>query len=389
MSTEISAGTWREDQLRLNAICPYYTMFPLDFPLHHLAGHPDAKRVLDPFCGRGTTLFAARLTGKPFLGIDLNPVAVAIARAKAVNVRPEGVLRLARRLVTRTSAAEVPRGEFWEWCFHPATLAELVALREALLRHSDSPTANLLRAVMLGILHGPRNKGLPSYLSNQMPRTYASKPAYAVRYWRERGLSPVHVDTLDVIGRRLRHVLAAPPTPVAGRVLLGDAATTLRSLRDRFDLVITSPPYYAMRTYIPDQWLRYWFLGGPPEIEYGTKGQLGRQPSQESFIATLAEVWRATAERCDRGAHLVVRFGALPSSKVDPERMLLASLRQAGVGWAVRDVRPAGAATGPRRQAEQFGRAGRAVDEIDVTAELLSRPARRGPAHRMAITPPN
>ena len=29
--------------------------------------------------------------------------------------------------------------------------------------------------------------------------------------------------------------------------------------------VVTSPPYYGLRTYGPDQWLRQWFLGGPAE----------------------------------------------------------------------------------------------------------------------------
>ena len=44
----------------LNGICPYFTMFPLDFPLGILGrrAKPD-DRVLDPFCGRGTTNFAA------------------------------------------------------------------------------------------------------------------------------------------------------------------------------------------------------------------------------------------------------------------------------------------------------------------------------------------
>jgi hypothetical protein len=44
----------------LNAICPYFTMFPLEYPLKVLRQHRVAKPVVvDPFCGRGTTLFAA------------------------------------------------------------------------------------------------------------------------------------------------------------------------------------------------------------------------------------------------------------------------------------------------------------------------------------------
>src|SRR5687767_1656889 len=55
----------------LNGICPYYTMYPLDFPLHVLGKRVTSEEwVLDPFCGRGTTNFAARLLGLPTVGLD-------------------------------------------------------------------------------------------------------------------------------------------------------------------------------------------------------------------------------------------------------------------------------------------------------------------------------
>ncbi len=77
VSGTVEVDKWPEDWLRLNAVCPYYTMFPLDFPLGQLKLYPGARRILDPFCGRGTTLYAARLTGRQAVGIDVNPVAVA------------------------------------------------------------------------------------------------------------------------------------------------------------------------------------------------------------------------------------------------------------------------------------------------------------------------
>jgi hypothetical protein len=376
-------GEWPDDWLRLNAVCPYYTMFPLDFPLGQLALYPSARKILDPFCGRGTTLYAARLAGRQAVGIDVNPVAVAVARAKTARAGPAAVVRLATRILGDAAEADIPSGEFWDWGFHPRTLSEVAALREGLRTCDDTQTARLLRALLLGVLHGPRNKGAPSYLSNQMPRTYASKPAYAVRYWRKHGLSPVRVNTLDVIARRAARVLSNCPPRTPGRVVLGDAASTVVSLRQRFDLVITSPPYYGMRTYVADQWLRNWFVGGPSEVPYGTAGQLARQPSQAAFVAALAEVWRAVADRCTPQARLVIRFGALPSAKVSPEKLLVASLHEAEAGWLVRDVRPVGAASRHRRQAEQFsctGRVlGRAVDEIDVMAERVPARGRRQP----------
>ena len=44
--------------------------------------------MVDPFCGRGTTNFAARLKGLPTIGFDSNPVAVAIAQGKLVDTTP-------------------------------------------------------------------------------------------------------------------------------------------------------------------------------------------------------------------------------------------------------------------------------------------------------------
>src|SRR5262249_3119923 len=167
----------------------------LDFPLEQLRRYPKTKRVLDPFCGRGTTIYAARLAGVPAVGVDINPVAVAIARAKLARSSVDSVMNLARTLLTEP-AGEVPDGEFWQWCFHPDTLLEVVTLRHKLLSIRDTAASELLRAVVLGGLHGPRNVGEPSYLSNQMPRTYASKPDYAVRFWKSRDLQPLRVEAL-------------------------------------------------------------------------------------------------------------------------------------------------------------------------------------------------
>src|SRR4029077_18629803 len=102
----------------LNAVCPYFTMFPLEFPLSVLRSAPKTAVVLDPFCGRGTTAYAARCLGLPSYSIDSSSVAVAIARAKMASSTVPRIMALAQRLLTGPVEYSVPRGEFWCKAFH-------------------------------------------------------------------------------------------------------------------------------------------------------------------------------------------------------------------------------------------------------------------------------
>ena len=354
-------------------------MFPLEFPLTALAGAEPGSWCLDPFCGRGTTLYAARLLGLNSIGVDVNAVAVALAAAKLVDVSGKSITALARKLLATESPGDVPTGEFWRLAFHPTTLMDLCRLRAGLLRSPSSPTVVALRALVLGVLHGPLHQGAPGYLSNQMPRTYATKPAAAVRYWQRRGMTPPEIGVLGVISRRAAYSFSQLPPKVGGRVLAGDARTALRGTRVRFSRVVTSPPYYGMRTYEPDQWLRAWFLGGPATVDHGCSAQLP-QSSLSVFVDGLAQVWSEAAERCERDAQLWVRFGVLPSREVDAAATITRSLERGG--WDVVDLVPAGAPPAVRRQANQFTTVLGPAAELDCRA--VRQPAKpvRGPGRR-------
>lgn len=66
-------------------------VFPLALParviLSVLQDRPGI--VLDPFCGTGTTLVAARLLGKDYIGIDLSPLYVEYAKRRLENCERE------------------------------------------------------------------------------------------------------------------------------------------------------------------------------------------------------------------------------------------------------------------------------------------------------------
>jgi hypothetical protein len=346
-------------------------MFPLSMPTKQLMGLSRNDWVLDPFCGRGSTNYAARLLGLPSVGIDSNPVATAIVEGKMIATSAEDIAKSCVEILASDAKVEVPQGEFWNLCYHADTLQDLSRLRSALIQDCSTPERKALRALVLGLLHGPRNKGAPSYLSNQMPRTYAAKPEYAVRFWTKRELWPAYIDLVDLVKRKASHYFTSTPPNVPFRVICGDTRTLdFAALGVKFSRVITSPPYFGMRTYIPDQWLRYWFLGGPPTVTYRHANQMSHA-SASDFVEQLASVWTNVARVCVPGAKLVIRFGGIHDRKANPRDIMLAALRKAQCKLRVLTIRSAGLSSHGKRQADQFKRIlGKPIEELDFHVRL-------------------
>jgi hypothetical protein len=185
--------------------------------------------------------------------VDSSPIAAAITASKLVSAGVDDILKEARRILTKRKARYIPISRFWECAFHPTVLDALCKLREAFQEDCTTDVRIALRGIVLGALHGPKQKVFPSYFSNQCPRTCAPKPAYATRFWRKRKMVPEPVDVLAVIERRAKRYYGRSFC-IKGDVRFADSrianALQPENPDTRFDWVMTSPPYYGMRTYI-------------------------------------------------------------------------------------------------------------------------------------------
>jgi hypothetical protein len=165
-------------------------MFPEQFVQKHLVWSEAGDLVLDPFCGRGTTVFEALLQRRQALGGDTNPVAVCISAAKA---NPPSLREILNRLADLESVfssrltddSRLPADSFFRACFHPATLRELAFLRQR-LKWRINRTDRFIAALILGALHGESHRTEWCF-SNRMPRTISTKPEYSVRWWQHHG----------------------------------------------------------------------------------------------------------------------------------------------------------------------------------------------------------
>lgn len=356
---------------KLNAVCPYYTMFPLEFPMAVLKGVDRNSIVFDPFCGRGTTNFAAQTYGIKSYGFDASPIAIAIAKAKLANTDVDSVMGLLDELL-QLPEVDVPEGDFWALAFHPGTLQDVCKLREYLPLKRSTDAVVMLKAIVLGCLHGPLTKDPknPSYFSNQMPRTFSSKPNYSVGYWKRNNLAPNYVDVRVPIRKKaemvLKYIDISDSRPT--NIVCTDSrkASGYRKISENIDLVISSPPYYGMQTYVQDQWLRNWFLGGPEYVDYDISKQISHG-SPEAFSQSLADVWDNISNSASADIKLAIRFGGLRSRKGCYDSIIRNSFEMASADWSIYYSRSAGTSYKGKRQAEMMGDRAKSspVDEKD------------------------
>ena len=127
-----------------------------------------------------------------------------------------------------------------------------------------------------------------------------------------------------------------------------------------------------MRTYVQDQWLRNWFLGGPDSIDYSAGSQLDHG-GQDAFATSLGRVWRNIADiaASSETLHMYVRFGIIPSASVDAKRIFRDSLEESGVAWRLVSTRTAKSADAGKRQADQMKAESAAAIEFDFHVERV------------------
>ena len=229
--------------------------------------------VLDPFCGSGTTLVEARAAGLAAIGSDLNPLAIAIARAKTWTAPPgrRAALRalggdIARRVLAEGKAArraghqaaplrrvgrkpEMRDRALGEW-FAPHVRRELEQLGgmvdEAIAR--DPELGGVLQVVLSSILYKVSRRASdtdPTRVERQVGRGAAAR---------------LFAGRVELLCAGLDE-LARVPGPMP-RLLVADARALGREVADRsVDVVVTSPPYAGTYDYAELHRLRMIFLG--------------------------------------------------------------------------------------------------------------------------------
>ena len=293
---------------------PYYAMFPMRFAVATVRYYsPAGGAVLDPFAGRGTSIYAAAATGRRGLGIEVHPAGWIYGETK---LRPANLRSVLDRLAQIGAISEsVPDtrlqrlSEFFHWCFCKEVLRFLLAARRELDWRSTRADRTLM-AFILNYLHNSDDRGL----SNQMHQAKSMAPDYSVEWWKSRGMTPIKKDPVFFLGPRIAWRYRHGAGVFKGvRIQHADAMRALPQLartHARFDLLFTSPPYYNVANYHSDQWLRLWMLGGPCRPKKRSHISKGSFDNYSRYQQLLCSVFERAAPLLRRGAAVYVRTDA-------------------------------------------------------------------------------
>jgi DNA methylase len=295
---------------------------------------PEGGRVLDPFCGSGTTLVEASLVGNPSVGVDINPLFVMISRAKTTPLDTRelshlkvwldqlsergGSLYYGGLATDRLPPSVEEKPNLTDW-FSATAIKEIGLIKSEISRLQSARLKDFCGTALSSIL------------------VRVSYQDSDTRYARvEKKLNPTQTTRLfrdkmkDMIERMAE--FSRKSTGAGVEVVCHDARTLSRApgLHAReFDLVITSPPYVNAYDYHKYHRQRMNWMDIEPSIvrssEIGGHDRYTRRNADPStYFSDLKECFRETSKLIKHSGRCCVVIGdGIVGGKAVPTHELL------------------------------------------------------------------
>ncbi len=303
---------------------------------------PERSVVLDPFCGSGTVLVEARLAARDCVGLDLNPLAVALASLKtrglsdlegadlvgaAEHVASHGE---ARRLKRAGATRRYPEQDATQ--FEPHVLLELDGLLDGMRQLAAGWQRDALRLVLSSILTKVSRRSGDTGQVELRPRRLATGATIRLFLRKTDELAARMAEFSKLVPK------AAPP----GRLVLGDARSLPGVRPSSVDLVVTSPPYPGNYDYLAQHETRIRWLGFDArplrEAEMGARRMLepmGMEAARSQYERDLTAVLQVVRRvmRAEGRVAMVVADSVLSGQALWAEPTVRSCAARAGLRW--------------------------------------------------------
>lgn len=229
--------------------------------------------LLDPFAGSGTVLVEGMLKGVDIVGVDINPLAILLCKAKTTIILPEILIDCSKRLKSRINTIKSKKLKDFhfdgidKW-FTSAAIKDLTILRKSII---EEPQVEIRRFFWAAFCEVVR------IVSNSRDCTYKLhiKPQEDIDNYNKNAIE-IFVQTLDYnISKYLSFYSNLKDNgrlKKGGRsykglieIRLSNSIEYLKNTRRKFNLVLTSPPYgdnhttvsYGQYSIMPLRWIQW------------------------------------------------------------------------------------------------------------------------------------
>ena len=321
----------------LHNLHPYPAKYIPELPREILLSHTNERHtILDPFCGSGTTLLESELHGRRSIGIDSNPVACLIARAKTTPLfdyelgclkRFAKVLSAAPKINYEATVPTIlPNQNHW---FSAEMLSELSWLKKEIERLRFRGLKQYLRCLFSSVIVSVSNQDSETrYVSVEKDHPLGFAISRFLRKLMHSVSAIEELSSREKLWRVIPQVQQISTCEATSRVIADNTA----------DIVITSPPYPNSFDYYLYHKLRIAWLGFDPKRvqndEIGSRYEhSSRKAPIDVFIQRSTPAWQQVRRILKPGKvlYLFVGDSVLAGETLDMEEVYSEMLAKVGV----------------------------------------------------------
>lgn len=250
--------------------------------------------VLDPFCGTGTVLLEAVLSGRNAWGADSNPLAEAITEVKTNYIPKEELMETLTLLLEQSKQMTVNQhypDAIAVW-FAPSTLKQLSALQTVINDLTNERQkaffALCFSSVVRKVSFADPSISVPVHWN---PERFSANPNRMVKVRSKlqqlqnvnviekfEAVCKANIDRVESLNGMIREEVSAN--------VISKDARQLGIPDESVDMILTSPPYAGAQKYIRASWLNlYWLnLVKLEDIKELKKHNIGREDYRKGEV---------------------------------------------------------------------------------------------------------
>lgn len=234
--------------------------------------------VLDPFCGTGTVLLEAILSGRNAIGADANPLAVLISKVKTTYLTPELLMNTLESLLNQCKRSkyhikeDISSIERW---FSTSTIEQLGKLERYIGQIEDEPIKDFFTLCLSSVVKkvsfcdprvsvpvqlNPQRFANDSDRRNEIEAKLAALQNVDV-YEKFEIICKANINRLSTIKEIAKLGVRAQITSKDARRLTQSIDSDELLPDGSVDMILTSPPYAGAQKYIRSSWLNLYWLG--------------------------------------------------------------------------------------------------------------------------------